>query len=197
MEVGDPKKAWILAFIAVGMCAFAVYRLMPKPEQGGTLPVENGLAQQSNNFQLTSTTTVLNDPFVHKALVQREINARQESDFTMPASKPKPAQPKNSEITGTLPAVPDFGEVGLQERGGDPEQSTQTTSPAREVSITVVAIVTADNNRALISLDSSERTLRINDVVHGWKVTKIETNALTLVKGQQAKTLSVGETQNL
>lgn len=192
MTIGDPRKALVLAVIAVIVCGVAVFRMLPKPE----VAVQTLLVPQQAQAPASDTPaypqSVSHDPFSHPLI------------RTTSSPQPKPvasnSAPLKVEIDGELPEVPGHGQLG---EGSKPEENAgEDRKPEQEAPVRVIrldAVMTVNEPVVVLRLNSgSPVSAKLGEFVFGdVKVVEIGPRTVRLKSGKQVLEVSLGDSVTL
>lgn len=164
MTIGDPRKALVLAVVAIIVCGLAVFRVLPKPE----VAVQSLLVPPQAHSPSTKMTVypqaLSHDPFSHPMIV---------GNAAPPSSSPRPltdSPPFTFDIDGELPEVAGDDEVAggakPEENAGDDRKPDQESTPKHLVRLD--AVMTVDEPVAVLRLDGGKpQAMRVGDLAFG------------------------------
>jgi hypothetical protein len=210
MQVGDPKKALVLAIVAIAILCVAAFQLFPKAKSLAT-------AQLRNSSSVAAATADVHNPQPLPETLTADPFGRPKGPGTKPAgAPPDPGAPGEAvphalgkersfapyrpgvepipPMEGTLP--PRIGQDGL------PEKFTGLSRESKEehkVAVTLNAILRIQRRFAVLTVDGNEQPLKCETgaVVKGYKVIGLSDTQITLQKDNNKIHLTVGSTAQL
>lgn len=187
MNVGDPRKAAVLAVIALVVVCAAVYRALPSaPTPVLAVPVTNSESANEKDADADDVGEAVSvDPFSHPDLdpstanpstTESESPATQVNKAQTDALKQRPHTQPSAEVFGTLPPVnPMDGRM----------------KEANAIKFSVEAVVRGDEALALVSIAGHDNiAVRVGTVLNG-HVTIKAVKATSVVIEVSGKTLEV------
>lgn len=192
MTIGDPRKALVLAVVALIVCGVAVFRLLPKPE----VAVQTLLVPQQAQAPATSVSaypqSVSHDPFSHPLI----------RGSSSPPPKPAASNtgPLKIEIDGELP---DVGSDPQADQSREPEENAgENRKPEEEAPVRVVrldAVMTVNEPVVVLRLNSgSPVSAKLGELVLGGvRVVEIGPRSVRLKSGKQVFEVSLGDSVTL
>ena len=192
MKAGDPKKAVILAVIAIVVVSAAVFRSIPK---GSVAPQ----ALRAANTPAGKTTfrtpadlpeAVYTNPFYHPSLSVKKVTKPPSPPAGTTSHMAGPGSPILSPVPGHLPdgvapALPEVSNRGSQQSKQEPKKH----------SVAVQAVLKVHSYKAMISVDGKPPlSLEKGDtIIDGIVLAEVQEGFVILKTAKGLKKLSVGQ----
>lgn len=197
MSVGDPRKAIVLAIIAVVFVTIAVFRSIPQSaDRLATANRDSVVKDEPKPLGEATSTTPAVDAFSHPNLaVKGPIRTEARRPKPEPLAEPgtAPWDPSGGVVVGELPGA---------QRQADPAEKTGIDQQQKEKGVVLVrlaAIVRGDTALALIQVaDGAPSPVAEGVTVNGhWKVLRIGESSVTVLAGGKERVIRVGEVVEL
>lgn len=190
MTVGDPKKAIVLAIIAVIIVCVAVFRSIPTPEPATGRPTAlPAAAKQDERAKAEPPTEATVDSFSHPSLATKEPQKpKKQAPAADPADRTQgPWKVDPESILGSLP--------GATDNPGEKTGKGQQVAEKGVVRLRLEAIVRGVTSLALVSVaDSPSAPYAEGSMINGHiKLVSISESSIVIEASGSSKTVRVGE----
>ena len=202
MQVGDPKKAGVLAIVAILILFVAAFQLVPKAKKSAAAMVASSEAPPAppdvkNNKKLPTMITA--DPFSRPRAAVGSTKPGEEPAQKSPEKSAKPD--KGDKIPGGYRPFPgpipgDLQAVGTDGKPVEIAGNDQQPKKEKRLSATLGAVLTVSRRIAVLSISTEEEPLRceVGTMVKGYEVIELTESQITLRKGKNKLTITVGST---
>jgi hypothetical protein len=191
MTIGDPKKAIMLAVVAIVVIGAAVFRIVPNPEPIAGLSTSIRTEKRDAKKEKDLATIVISNAFWHPKLSEKAP--------ATPKSAKKPLS-MGGGSEGSKPASP-FTNQTLPFAGPNPVESTGSSQQQQQKpTIRLDAIITTGNRKeALLTFgnDPELHKAQVGTKFGDLQVIAITETTVRIRFGKVEKILTVGEEQKL
>jgi len=189
MTVGDPKKAIVLAIVAVTIVSVAVFRAIPTPEAaGGKAMTRTPAAEQAEQTPSEPPAEAAVDSFSHPSLATKETPTKKEvPKRDTPDRRQGPWQVDPDSIIGSLPDA--------TENPGEKTGKGRQVAEKGVVRVRLEAVVRGATSLALVSVaDSPSAPYAEGSMINGHiKLISISDSSIVIEASGSSKTIRVGE----
>lgn len=190
MTVGDPKKAIVLAIIAVIIVSVAVFRSIPTPDPAtGKQSSQPATAKQDDKIKAEPPTEATVDSFSHPSLATKEPpKPKKDLPPTDQADRRQgPWKVDPESVLGSLPNATD--------NPGEKTGKGQQVAVKGVVRLRLEAIVRGVTSLALVSVaDSSSAPFAEGSMINGHiKLVSISESSIVIEASGSSMTIRVGE----
>lgn len=200
MQIGDPKKALVLAIVAIVIVGAAVFRAIPQhPKQMTEVPrppaPPAATSPAAGNFSEDLPTTLTSEPFIKPP--QRQANGMLDQPPETKEEHGTAVRVPPMQIAGELPNLPSAAPLhGTPSENTSPNRNLKQDTP---VTATFDGVVQVTRRIAIITVSNKDQALQcgVGSLLEGYKVTNITESSVALQKGQNIIVLTVGKSAAL